>query len=380
MVFKMKKCVYLLANDSFQSDKKGVGVFGKIISQVHFFEDKGYECDIVNLLPPLGNPIKKFVFYLKSDLYKEYLSQVGKDIDFLYIRHIYPSNAGVVAFLKKIRNSVPAIKIIYEIPTYPYDNETEGLKEKIALKMDKHYRKKLKKYIDVIATYSNDKTIWGIQTLQIQNGVDCSTLPVVQSRDNNSNRLNLIAVAQFSPWHGYDRLIEGLRLYRRNQNGKYNITVDFVGNGPLLDEYKKLVEKYNLNNVIHFHGLKSGQELTAVFNTADMGVCSLGCHRKKVFLSSELKSREYLARGLPIVTSTKIDVIPNVFPYCLRVPEDDSPIDMTSIISFYESNIKNKSQDYIHHEVRKFAEEKCDMKVVMQPILDFVEKHSSLTQ
>lgn len=370
----MKKCFYVLPNTGFECCRSNIGVYKKILSQISFFERRGYLCKIVNLVPPTGSLLRRFLCYFSQSLYKQYgVIFVNKDISFIYIRHILPVNIGIIALLKKIKENDSSIKIIYEIPTYPYDKEIKGLNTKVKLIIDKFFRVKLRKYVDIIITYSDDKKIWGIPTLQLQNGVDCSSIPVVVPHDYKNNQLRLIAVAQFSLWHGYDRLLEGIYLYKNKSGNKYNIGVDFVGDGPLLNAYQEIVDKYGLNEIVYFHGLKSGQELTDIFNNADIAVCSLGCHRINVFKGSFLKSREYLARGLPIVTSTKIDVVPDDFPYCLRVPEDDSPIDIDSIISFFESKIKFQSQEALHIEIRKFAEKTCDMNVVMDPIIDFVE-------
>lgn len=373
-LIKMKNCIYLFLNGRVDLSQKSIGVYNKIRTQVSFFENHGYTCHLIDVLYPCGNALNKFIQCFRRSLYKVFLDKIERDTKFIYIRHIYPVNLGILWFFMKIKEKCPHIKIIYELPTYPYDREKKGFKERVGLFIDRYYRVKLKRCVDIITTYSKDKYIWGIQTLQIQNGIDCSSIPVVKLHDSGSNCLKLIAVARFSLWHGYDRLIEGLRLYKGNQNNKYNVYVDFVGNGPVLEVYRNLVDKYNLNEIVHFHGLKSGPELTDVFNDSDVAMCSLGSHRKKLFLSSELKSREYLARGLPIVTSSKIDVVPDNFPYCLHVPEDDSPIDINSIISFYELKIKNQAQDFIHHEIRKFAEENCDMSIVMKPILDYIEQ------
>lgn len=368
----MKKGIYLIADREFDFSRKGVGVYNKIKTQVSFFEKHGYSCQVVNMLYPCGTGIQKFVQCFDKYLYRDFLKVIKSDVEFIYVRHIRPSNAGLLWFFEKIKKEIPQVKIIYEIPTFPYDNEVNGLRGKVGLAIDKLYREKLKKYVDIITTYSEDNIIWGIPTLQLQNGVDCASIPVVVPHDGKNDQLRFVAVAQFSLWHGYDRLLEGINLYKNKYCGKYNIEIDLVGDGPLLNTYQKMVEKYDLNKAVHFHGLKSGQELTDIFNNADIAVCSLGCHRKNLFLSSELKSREYLARGLPIVTSTKIDVVPDDFPYCLRVPEDDSPIDINAIISFYESNIKSRSQEALHLEIRKFAEEKCDMDVTMKPVLEFI--------
>ena len=58
-----------------------------------------------------------------------------------------------------------------EIPTFPYDYEIESYSLWPLLVKDKIVRHFLHNYVDRIVTYSNDKVIWGIDTIQISNGV-----------------------------------------------------------------------------------------------------------------------------------------------------------------------------------------------------------------
>jgi glycosyltransferase involved in cell wall biosynthesis len=145
-----------------------------------------------------------------------------------------------------------------------------------------------------------------------------------------------------------------------------------VGDGPSLVEYRKLVKKYSLDDHVVFYGRLSGKELDAIFDQADIAVCSLGCHRINVFLGSFLKSREYLARGLPLISSTKIDIIPEDYPYCLYVSEDDLPIDIKTIIRFQLEMMMKQELSVQVKEIRKFAEINCDMSVVMRPVIEYI--------
>ena len=106
-----------------------------------------------------------------------------------------------------------------------------------------------------------------------------------------------------------------------------------------------------------------------MFNQADVAVCSLGCHRKGIGLSSELKSREYIARGLPMISSTKIDILPDDYQYIQYVPEDDSSIDIESVINFYNMLKRRESRQQQIKNIRTFAENNCDISVTMKPII-----------
>lgn len=235
---------------------------------------------------------------------------------------------------------------------------------------DKIFRTKLHLYLDYIATYSIDDTIFKVPTIKIMNGIDCATIPVISAVNYSVSSIRLIAVAQFGLWHGYDRLICGLHEYYK-KNPSQKVYLDLIGDGDksVVQEYQEKIVRYKLQKYITYHGQLSGDALTNVFNQADIAVCSLANHRSLIFLSSELKSREYMARGLPMISSTKIDILPSDFEYIKYVSEDNTPIDVNGIIDFYDYLVKKEPRYLQIACIRRFAEQNCDMKAVMKPVL-----------
>lgn len=377
---KMKRGLYIV-NFGYKitdAEKNQNGVLKKIVGQIKVFNDAGFKVDLLNVSENKGNYLSKFFYSL---LYKnQYLLNnynAFENIDFVYVRHFSPVNRGCLRLLSYLRNK--GCTIMYEVPTYPYDGEHKGFKGFVFLGIDKIFRKKLKRYVDCIVTYSQDNTIFDIKTVKIVNGIDCSAISpvdIIEYRKNTERipkeaAIRLIVVAQFAKWHGYDRLIEGLYEYYKN-NPKKKIFIDFVGDGRVLSQYQEMVNKYGVIQYVVFHGILAGDALSVVFNRANVAVCSLGCHRKGIVLSSELKSREYMARGVPMISSTKIDILPDDYPYVQYVPEDDTPIDMMTILNFYDELQQKETKDIQIKNIRCFAEEHCDMKVVMKPVINFL--------
>jgi hypothetical protein len=335
------------------------GVLKKVIAQIDVLNISGkLSCEHCTL------PNTKMRYII--NLYKNVLDNT-KGIDFFYIRRINPVNHAVLSFFKKIKNNNPSCKILYELPTYPYDKEDRM----ISVLIDRLNRINLKKYVDRIVTLTHDDTIFGIPTIKIVNGILCKDIPT-QKPAKTSRDLHLIAVANFSSYHGYDRLIAGLNDYYKNSETKINVYLHFVGDGLLLKKYKIQIMNYKLDEFCFFHGSLSGNELTQIYNLCDIAVCGLGSHRIGIYLTSQLKSREYLARGLPIVTSTKIDIIPSDFMYCLKITEDESPVDISMIVNFYHELLAKKGKIQMIGEIRQFAEENCEMSKTMKPIVDYL--------
>ena len=102
-----------------------------------------------------------------------YIEREG--IDMLYLRSFHNANPFTINLVRKIHQL--GVKIIFEIPTYPYDQEYATLKEKFQIAADRLFRKQFCKYVDRIVTFSNDDTIFGCPTIRISNGIDFNSIP-----------------------------------------------------------------------------------------------------------------------------------------------------------------------------------------------------------
>ena len=57
----------------------------------------------------------------------------------------------------------------------------------------------------------------------------------------------------------------------------------------------------------------------------------------------------------------------------MHVPQDETPIDMNKVVEFYDNVYGNRDCNEVAKEIRSYAESRCDMKVVMQPIIDYIK-------
>ena len=276
------------------------------------------------------------------------------------------SNKKYIEMLKKMREV--GARIILEIPTFPYDLEcSHSIKNELIKLFDLRYRMKLHDYVEKVATFSQDREIFGIPCIHIVNGICVGGIPVrcpVAAPD----QIHLIGVATMAKFHGYDRLISGLAKYYR-EGGNRDVVFHLVGDGKELPNYRKSVKDLHLQDHVIFHGFQSGKALNDLFNLCSIAVMSLGLHRINIHLASSLKSREYAARGLPMITSCKIDVFPEDYPYLLKIPEDDSPVDIETVIRFHDKIYREKTEKDVIGEIRAFAERHCDMERTMQPVI-----------
>lgn len=371
----MEKLIYIT-----QCELNGVeissGVVEKVLSQTETFQD-AFD---TYLLGYTGNRIALFhggkTQYLSTCRIKElrrfklYTAAEKlirqEKIACCYIRYGY-SNGRFVAMLRKIKKM--GTTVILEIPTFPYDLEFRHTAIHFLLKaFDRHYRNRLSGYVDKIATFSEDESIFNTPCVHIMNGIRVDDVSV-RKPVNMSDTIHLIAVASMCRFHGYDRIITGLHRYYQD-GGTRKVVFHLVGDGEALPGYKELAEQYHLQNQVIFHGFQSGKELDELFNSCDIAVECLGCHRKKLLLSSSLKSREYAARGLPMIASNKVDIFSENYPYLLSVPGDESPVNINEVIKFHDKIYGQQSAEQVVRSIRAFALAHCNMVYTMKPIIE----------
>jgi len=280
--------------------------------------------------------IKLYRFVKKTNVKLIYI-RYGADADFLLIK-----------WLSKCKRD--GCKIMLEIPTYPYDGEFVNLTKKQIKyrRREVYYRNKLKDCIDCIVTTSNSNPIFGVKTINISNGIDIDTIPVSKAI-KMTDTVNLIAVAHIAFWHGFDRLIKGINNYYSNKPTiNVNLTIVGGGHSDVIEELALMVKSYQLENHIELIGPKMGAELDAVFVGKHMAVGCLACHRKGITEVKSLKNVEYATRGIPFMYSENNTDFDDA-PYVLKVPADDSDIDINSIIDFLSKY--DLSPQYVRNSV-----------------------------
>ena len=257
-------------------------------------------------------------------------------IEFVYIRSNHNANPFSVHMVRQMQKY--GMKVVMEIPTYPYDSEykAQGMSKQIF--QDKLFRNTLAKYLDAIVTFSDYDSIFGQRTIRISNGIDFSNVKIKSRGNDTSKELNLIGVAEIHEWHGFDRIVKGLSNYYSTPKDyivKFHV-VGYFFSAEGEAEFKKTINDNKLGEYVILYGKKHGEELDKIFDRCDFGVGSLGRHRVGIDSIKTLKNREYAARGIPFIYSETDSDFDNM-PYVLKVPADETPIDIFRIIEFQKS-------------------------------------------
>jgi len=252
----------------------------------------------------------------------------------VYIRSDHNANPFTLHMVKKIRFS--GAEVLMEIPTFPYDQEYVTLRMRLELLIYRLFRKKLAKQLNAFVTFSDAQSIFGQQAIRISNGIDFSAIPVRKPQEGAEKRpIHLLGVAEIHYWHGFDRLVRGLGLYKQ-RHPDCQIIFHLVGQFSGERERSSILEpiaQFNLQQHVVLHGPLWGGELDAIFNLADFAIGSLGRHRSGIQVIKTLKNREYAARGIPFIYSES-DADFDGRPYVLKASPDESAIDIAKILEF----------------------------------------------
>lgn len=373
------------------NNEKGMysGPAKKINAQVKGIRESGLEVKLVCPNHKLRNPSKLAKIwgqiysrlpFTEAKKYEDYVPIRMPDIskishsDFIYIRFWwgdYPFGKSI----QKLRKQNPNAIIFLEFPDYPYLMKAPGINYLYMRIKDVNCSKKYKRYVDYMVTMSHEKTIYGVPTIHMYNGVDVRRIPKrVPMKKDSSIVLGIVANIQKA--HGIDRIIKGLGIYYKKRQAE-NVLLYIIGGGPELENLKKLSHAYGVENHVVFWGFKYGDELDQIFNEIDIGVDFLALFRDNIEVSSSLKSREYLARGIPVMSAAYLDVCEDFnFNHLLKIEPNETPININRVVDFYHEQYKDGPKKVID-DIRSFAYEHVDAKKTMMFIKEILDRKIS---
>lgn len=250
--------------------------------------------------------------------------------EYLYIRLMIPTFA-LVELMKKAKKR--GIKVYYEIPTYPYYAEQFRSSKKkyraiAKIAIDFMFSPFIYKYCDhIVVIRSKSNLPMKSKMVEITNGVRTSCIKEKSYTPKLDNVFRMVTVGTLYPYHGYDRILEGLKMCDEQVNDT-PIEFHVVGESDTINDLKKMSKKLGLRRVF-FHGIKTTEELNEMFEEYNVGLGCLALHRRNADTDTTLKIIEYYCRGVPVVTSGKspyADELVTIF-----VPDDETPIDIYSI-------------------------------------------------
>lgn len=214
---------------------------------------------------------------------------------------------------------------------------------------------------DEIRDYEVAKVRGGKPAATVSNGIAVARVPCTGFAAPTKDSVEVLFIASsHAPWHGTDRLLEGARLHR----GPERVVLHMVGN---VEKPARALDNPRVEVV--WHGIRRGPDLDAIFRRCSVAVSSLAMHRNHLRQGAVLKTREYVARGMPFVYAYEDVDIPADADFALQLPANDDPIAMEQVIAHARLATEIPR---LAARMRGFAEAHLDWSWKVRRLHDFV--------
>jgi glycosyltransferase involved in cell wall biosynthesis len=192
----------------------------------------------------------------------------------------------------------------------------------------------------------------GVSGYQVKNLINiCKPLKLLFLKGTSTN----------AEWNGIDRLIHSIDKLEKN-----SIEIKLIICGHKIDG------EIPQRNYIEHRGYLHREDLNQLFDEVDLGVSTFALYKKNLQEAAVLKTREYIARGLPFIYAyIDPDLNEGAKEFSLEFPNDDSLIDMQKVIDFAQKALEDKE---LPKKMRKYAEEHLDYEVNMKKLVEELMK------
>lgn len=343
--------------------------YNKCTTQLNSFQEIGFQCylcymedkqlkimhfkdNLYSLV--LVKDLNKYnsinIHYFATKFLNEFLQEYN--INVIYIRRLMLKSILYYPFIKKVSKF---LNVYYEIPTYPFDlhnNFIYDVKQQIEYFFYKYF---LNNHIKKTAVIRQNDHGHLRNICEIQNGIDITKYP--KPKKEKKDYYEMVGIAHLQNWHGYDRLIKGIYNYSHKEKIRFYIISE---NTSTVDELKTLVKEYNLEHIVFFKPKMTLEEIIDFTSTSNIAIGSLGYHRRKAKYDTSLKNKEYCALGIPFLYSILDRSFTNDFPFSYKVDNDESDIDIESVLKWYDQLSSNYPNYYL--DMYNYAKEKLLVK------------------
>lgn len=361
------------------------GQYKRLVSQAKASKSLGLDIEYIVITDEEYNPAERIsVFHIRwprnillkkfsrSFLrYRKILKTVDlKTYDKIVMRYIGAWDLSYRKFVKKYKN-----KLILEHHSIVQDElrvVEKGLLNSVRIKLEQFQAPKIMSFcagiIGVtdeirkkILEYSPDKP-----STVISNGIDVKSIEFTQFRPFNGHTLDIIFVSStFYSYQGLDRLLSGLLEY----NGDIFVNLYIVGDVYLRRELDMISSIQKKNVCIHILGEIYGPELDQSFRKSNVAVSTLALHRKHLKQACSLKTREYLARGIPFAYAYEDVDLEKDCTFTLKYDDDENPVDIQKMIDF---TARVSKMEGLSDRMREYALNRIDWKINVRKMVDFL--------
>lgn len=262
------------------------------------------------------------------------------DFDIVYMRRLMSKITYAGPHFKHLSGKC---RIVYEIPTFPFDvpsNKLYALRDRLEMFA---YRR-CKKYISVTSCCLYQHGRPDPDWLLFENGIDISnyTLHKVPPLASDTSVVNMLMIANMQSWHRSERILYAMKNYTGTH--KLHLTVA----SPESDEYtsmQKLAADIGVSEMIDFNGFLQISEINRIAENCHIAVGQLSGSEYGVMETHAIKHKDYCGLGLPMFSTCTDTSFPADYPYYRFLKNTDADINLDEIIKWYEQ-IRKEHPEY----------------------------------
>lgn len=169
---------------------------------------------------------------------------------------------------------------------------------------------------DLVEAYDLDPG----RVLVMPNGIDPTTARVSSTRVGDPQRIRVAFIGSMYRWQGLDALLRALV-------GLEHVELHIAGDGPERESLVRLAHTLNIDHRVVFHGRIHPDDVSGFLAGNDVGFAGHTSANGAYF--SPLKLWEYIANGLPVITSKTADaqtLVDEGLPVVTFDPDDASSL------------------------------------------------------
>jgi glycosyltransferase involved in cell wall biosynthesis len=205
----------------------------------------------------------------------------------------------------------------------------------------------------------------GYETCLVSNSFDATSVAPRRAPHFDGTELRILVINGCkTDWMGLDLVVASLKKYPRD------IRVVLVCAGEFSAEEARLAGELEFHRAEFLPYLRD-DALDAQFDRCHIAIGTMALFRKNMKEASALKTREYMARGIPFVIGyddTDLMDDRRWDPYCLRIPEPQIRVAFSDIVAFaaralsrpdHSPAMRNLALETIHTpvKIRRWIEE-----------------------
>lgn len=179
-----------------------------------------------------------------------------------------------------------------------------------------------------------------IENLGYKDNIKIIPLSVEQTETtkkyNKKENYTLLFMSRIDPIKGIDKIIEAILYIKKNYEIKFKLKIAGTGNIKYINQLKKLISKYNLNDHIDFLGFVSGEEKQKLLSISDVFI--LPSEHENFSISTA----EAMASGLPVIISDQVGLANEILEAEAGIVININNINelSQSIMKYYNSDLR----------------------------------------